>query len=327
MIEKGEGRVAGVKETLRFTLIELLVVIAIIGILAGMLMPALNRARTAAHRIASVSQMRQVGLALQMYGNDNGSWVPYSQDNDGIYWSNRLGIDGYVGSPGIYWPPGREGHYGRDRSPYYGEPGGYDWVDDGWIFQYTPFTMNMGVSNTEASFRAGSTRGPRRIDDGRAPPAWAHVALVEMLNQRDSWRGIGGHQHLYAVGAYHVGPRGDRPRDITAYHYNGGIPRLYLDGRAHAGSDNSRATHVAARYDNHQGMVDALGFDINHPWAYFQDGSPYATAQSFSNRNKYQRLPPWWTEWRDRWAFEWWPGGAENWPNHYIFCPPQPQTQ
>jgi prepilin-type N-terminal cleavage/methylation domain-containing protein/prepilin-type processing-associated H-X9-DG protein len=67
---------SAVSRSRAFTLIELLVVIAIIGILASILLPALVRAKQAAHKIKCISQLRQLAFALQMYADEHDGEYP-----------------------------------------------------------------------------------------------------------------------------------------------------------------------------------------------------------------------------------------------------------
>ena len=78
-----------------FTLIELLVVIAIIAILAAMLLPALSAARERARGSNCVGKLKQIGLAVNMYGDANQSYIPYAvsgtaHQRRGAFWAKNL---------------------------------------------------------------------------------------------------------------------------------------------------------------------------------------------------------------------------------------------
>ena len=111
-----------------FTLIELLVVIAIIAILAALLLPALAGAKQRAWTTSCTSNLRQVGLGMRMFADDNNEFYPESGGD--IYWG---ATDGETQKPG--------------------------WMEQIFLFSDGHVKWFKGYSTNEMTFRYDSMHG------------------------------------------------------------------------------------------------------------------------------------------------------------------------
>lgn len=189
-----------------FTLIELLVVISIISLLIAILLPALGSARVASQKTQGLSNVRQLGVALNVYANEN-KWsmplglndVPTSQES----WAFH--IKKIVEDYRVFTTPGRNQTMMKAQ------------------FDQHNF-LRPGFAGYERGALPRESRGiaPYRFGLGTNPPPSDHMLLIEAFdtaffsNQYD--------------GIWFIDPQATAPSGNSLFTYNGGVIRVYIDG-------------------------------------------------------------------------------------------------
>ncbi len=222
-----------------FTLIELLVVIAIIAILAGMLLPALGKAKQRAKKINCLSNLHNIGMAMQMYADDFDSFIPRGND---IPW--------YF----VFMPYMPEGGDQRDftniriyRCPAYPK------LDPTktQVITYVVNAWNFRSPNDRAGFEQ---IGPSKITEFRRPAQSIYLAD----NAAGSWRPIITGRRDATTNLNDVWARDHLPRTLR-----GGMPteRLSPTRRVAAARHDEGCNN--AFLDGHSGYLRAIDNTMN----------------------------------------------------------------
>ena len=153
----------------RFTLIELLVVIAIIAILAGMLLPALNNAKSVARNSKCIAQEKQFFLALNDYSDSNNGWGPVVKYSGGFTrWPAQMFVGQYLTQLKLYICP-EAASYEHAEYVFYAKGKSRDSLLTAsglTYFNYVHYTINkfiIGNSTTDALNMSKSVQPSKKI--------------------------------------------------------------------------------------------------------------------------------------------------------------------
>jgi prepilin-type N-terminal cleavage/methylation domain-containing protein/prepilin-type processing-associated H-X9-DG protein len=223
-----------------FTLIELLVVIAIIAILAALLLPSLQVAKSQSMGIKCMSNMRQMSLGWRMYAQDNREYVvlssPYNNTDSLNTYAWCQDDEDFSDNPKNYDPT--VDITPRPLYPYIGSPLVYRCPADTSVInhggQLLPRVRTVSMNFFWGGFGGiGAADGQGDSSWGGLYPVYMKTTDVNNIAQSpgpvNTWVFVDERQDCINLGNFMTDMAGDTPNDPSQYAYNQDMPGMYHD--------------------------------------------------------------------------------------------------